>query len=569
MTTPSKLGPYEIVRPLGRSMTDVYLAMDTTGNRKAALKLIRQSADSVSRLMMEAERRGAAIQKELRGLDPRVVEIYDFGDLDGYFFVAMEYVEGRNLAEVLESETAIDPNRAAVIALEICEQLAKFHNWESAVVHGDIKPSNIHLGPNDTVRLLDFGIAKTLRANCDATMHHFGSPGYCAPERLLRSQVDQQSDLWAVGATLYEMVAGQPAYRAEDTRRLENLIRSKRPPRALPPSCPRSLRAIVSKALGPDPSRRYASAAEMQADLQAFLEHRPTLAETERRTWSANATIEGARACLRKATGTLVRARHALRVTGGMTWLAGGMALWIGGGLVWQSWQMHAAARRAAVRPAQPVAPSPRIPSEELPALYASEAGRIMAAYRASSDPALGDFDWNKAEIYLERAVALGDSTSHTEAELALAKGYATLERMGGDRYSGIATAQLLAEVRADFTEAVEKMPGEADPHLALARLYAYSINDLEKALDEFASAEHLGATLGRREIEQEADAWRIRAEREAAQRPQLARHDAQNAKAQYERIRDFDQVEAHLSALRQLRYGAGRRPAPRRRAWR
>ena len=130
-----------------------------------------------------------------------------------------------------------------MIALEICEQLAKFHSWESAVVHGDIKPSNIHLGRDDTVRLLDFGIAKTLRADCNATDHNFGSPGYCSPERLTRNEVDPQSDLWAVGATLYEMLAGAPPYQAENTRKLEGLIRSKRPPRALPASCPRGLRA--------------------------------------------------------------------------------------------------------------------------------------------------------------------------------------------------------------------------------------------------------------------------------------------------------------------------------------
>ena len=83
----------------------------------------------------------------------------------------MQYVEGRNLAR--GAATRNTPSiriRAAAIALEICEQLAKFHSWRSAVVHGDIKPSNIHLGPNDTVRLLDFGIAKTLRADCDATV---------------------------------------------------------------------------------------------------------------------------------------------------------------------------------------------------------------------------------------------------------------------------------------------------------------------------------------------------------------------------------------------------------------
>ena len=80
------------------------------------------------------------------------------------------------------------------------------------------------------MRLLDFGIAKTLRADCDATFSHFGSPSYCSPERLTRSEIDQQSDLWAVGATLYQMLAGSPPYQAENTRKLESLIRSKRPP---------------------------------------------------------------------------------------------------------------------------------------------------------------------------------------------------------------------------------------------------------------------------------------------------------------------------------------------------
>ena len=139
------------------------------------------SRDAATQLVIEAERRGAAIQKEMQALDPRVVKIYECGEQDGYFFVAMEYVEGRNLAEVLQAEQVIEPIRAAAIALEICEQLAKFHSFQTAVVHSDVKPSNIHLGPNDTVRLLDFGIAKTLRGDGDATSHHFGSPDTVRP----------------------------------------------------------------------------------------------------------------------------------------------------------------------------------------------------------------------------------------------------------------------------------------------------------------------------------------------------------------------------------------------------
>src|ERR1035437_8090209 len=143
MDAPARFGRYEIVRRLGRGMTDVYLAVLTLEDRKSLLKLIKRDGDPASLMALEAERRGAAIQREMRALDPRVVEVYEFGDLDGYFFVAMEYVEGRSLAETLRSETAIEPVRAAIIALEICEQLAKFHSWRSAVVHGDIKPANV------------------------------------------------------------------------------------------------------------------------------------------------------------------------------------------------------------------------------------------------------------------------------------------------------------------------------------------------------------------------------------------------------------------------------------------
>src|SRR5215469_9928239 len=415
MIAPARLGRYEIVRPIGKSMTDVYLAIDTVENRKAALKLIRPDEDSTARLVMEAERRGAAIQKEIGGLDPRVVEIYDFGDLDGYFFVAMQYVEGRTLAEVLEADAVVDTNRAAVIALELCEQLAKFHSWHSAVVHGDIKPSNIHLGPNDTVRLLDFGIAKMLRANRNATLHQFGSPGYCSPERLSRSEVDHQSDLWAVAATLYEMLAGTPPYQADSTRKLENLIRSGRPPRALPSSCPKALRAIVTKALAPDPSHRYASALEFQQDLQAFLEQRPTLADRQRyNTWDPQATIEVAREYIRKATRKLRWARVRLEVSAAVAWFLAGMALWIGCVFLWQEYRLH---RAAASKPAPP--PPPDL---QLPALYVATADRILDEYRASSDSSLHDFDWQKAEVCLARAVDLGNTSGITKGKLALVR---------------------------------------------------------------------------------------------------------------------------------------------------
>ncbi len=532
-------------------MTDVYLAIDTLENRKTALKLIKSGGDAVSQLVLEAERRGAAIQKELQSLDPRIIEVYDFGEAEGYFFVAMEFVEGRNLAEVLAAENAIDAYRAATIALEICEQLAKFHSWQSAVVHGDIKPSNIHLGLNDTVRLLDFGIAKTLRADRASTLHNFGSPGYCSPERLTRSEVDQQSDLWAVAATIYEMLAGAPPYQAESTRKLENLIRSGRPPRALPASCPRSLRAIVSKALAPNPQQRYGSAREFQADLQAFLEHKSTAAELERRAaWSPNATIEAAREYFRKATRTVKRAQARLKFSTATAWFAAGMALWIGGSYAWQT--------LAANRTAPAVAGAPDL---MLPMLYTAAADKVLDSYASSADPSLHDFDWQKAEVCLARAVELGGGDDRTLGKLALSRGYAVLERLMGEQYSETAATQMRLNARDLFANAALELPRDPAPHLALARLYVYSLPNMDQAMTEFASAERLGAMLGRREIEQKGDAYRLRAQEEAdARQWDGAEKDAREARRQYQRIPGFDQVDAHLRELEAIHRPAAKK---------
>jgi hypothetical protein len=570
--TPARIGRYEIVRRLGRSMTDVYLAMDTVENRKVALKLIPQSDDGARRMIVEAERRGAAIQKDLHTSDPRMVEIYEYGDLDGYFFVAMQFIEGRTVADILAAERVVDPCRAGVIALEICEQLAKFHSWESAVVHGDIKPSNIHLSPNDTVRLLDFGIAKTLRADCNATGHQFGSPSYCSPERLTRAEVDPQSDLWALGATLYEMLAGVPPYQAEDTRKLEGLIRSKRPPRALPASCPAGLRAVVMKALAPGAVQRYRSAAEFRADLQLFLERKPTRAETERRSgWNPNATVEAARQALRRVTRT-VRRRHSrgLRLLGAAAYFATGMLLWIGGTLGWQVWQARASAAARPVVPgvkASPVVPVVNAPppEENLARWYVAAADRILDSYRASADPRLSEFDWQKAEICLERAVQLGAGEDRTVGKLALARGYATLERLNGAQYSEAAATGLRLKARDEFLLAASKAPADSPPHLALARVYVYSLPDPEKAMPEFAAAERLGAVLGPREVEQQGDVYRIRAHQELARDWRQARRDADVARALYQRIPGFDEADRHLRELDRIHAPAPRKPHTRR----
>jgi hypothetical protein len=178
------------------------------------------------------------------------------------------------------------------------------------------------------------------------------------------------------------------------------------------------------------------------------------------------------------------------------------MALWIGGALAWQTWLMRP------VAPINSAVGTAATPKEDLPLLYATAGRRILQSYRNSSDPKLQDFDWHKAELYLEHAVELGGSDDQILGELALSRGYATLDRLGS-RYSPSAAAILREYARTQFNEAAEKLPRSPDPHLALARLYVYWLPDTAKAMAEFEQAERLGATLGQREFAQQADAYR------------------------------------------------------------
>jgi serine/threonine protein kinase len=581
-------------------MTDVYLAKDTVGQRHTALKLIKAGQDTTTRMILEAERRGALIQKQLRELDPRVVEVYDYGDLEGYFYVAMQYLEGRSLAELLERERRVDPRRAARIAIDICAQLEKFHAFHAdlngppgAVVHGDIKPSNIHLGPNDTVRLLDFGIAKSLAPNRDYTVHEFGSPSYCSPERLERSHVDPQADLWAVGVTLYEMLAGRPPYQAENTRKLEALIQSGRPPRALPVSCPAALRAIIAKALATRPEYRYASAAAFRTDLRAYLDGAQTQAEQDTRDfWTVNPTVES----IPPPPESPPPSRWWKRLLD-VAVMAGcfffGMAVLIGTVNLSRYWRTgrEIRSRLDYVHAGLPqinadwntyrslqghlpflgrLSPAGRLRAP-LSAAYENGADAVISGYRASASTSLRDFDWARAQLFLERALTLGATGSEVPGKLALCRGYVTLlqaaDWKGTDRRE---LAALRQAVWTRFSEAAVRLPLSPNPHLALARVYVYSFPDLERAMAEFRTAEGLGYHLKPREIEQQADAYRFRAYRRGREgnRPAAA-WNAVVARRLYEQIPGFGNANLRAAQMRKYEVALRRRPVRRRRRWR
>ena len=293
------IGPYAIEREIGHGMSTVLLATDTRSQRRVALKLVRIGTDRDTQDVVDAERLGARLQEQFCKGNAYVPEVYEYGTEGGYFYIAMEYLDGQDLSEVL-TRGALVPSRAVGIAIQLCDFLDSAHRFETTIdgkerqslLHGDLKPTNIRLLPGDHVKVLDFGIAKALSLTRKVTRNDFGSVPYMSPERLDSIEMDAHADFWAVGVLLYEMVKGEKPFQAPESHLLKDRIRSRRPPASVEDRCPIALQAIVAKLLAPAAADRYPAASAIRADLEAFAAAR--LTEAEREGWPARAYDEPA-----------------------------------------------------------------------------------------------------------------------------------------------------------------------------------------------------------------------------------------------------------------------------------
>jgi serine/threonine protein kinase len=285
----NRVGRYEIHEQIGRGgMAVVFLATDTLTNQRVALKLVSIESDRDGQQVLEAERWGATLQEEFCRESRFVPVVYDHGTYDQYFFIAMEYLAGRNLSEVIAAGP-LPAERAVHIAIQLCEFLQAAEAFErtldgrqfSRLLHGDLKPRNIRVLDGDEIKVFDFGIAKALSLSRKVTRNDFGSIAYLSPERLESGEIDAQAEFWAVGVLLYEMVSGAQPFRAADTRRLEQLIRARQPPADLDGACPAALKAIVAKLLAAEPIDRYSSATAIRDDLRRFASGEPIVADDE------------------------------------------------------------------------------------------------------------------------------------------------------------------------------------------------------------------------------------------------------------------------------------------------
>ena len=267
-------GRYELLRRIARGgMADVYLARDASLDRQVAVKvLFPEFANDPS--FVERFRREAKAAANLN--HPNIVGIYDWGQEQGTYYIVMEYVPGRSMADVLRSTGRLSPDRAAEIASDVAEALSSAHN--AGLVHRDIKLGNIIVGDDGQVKVADFGIATALARRTGDNLTHIGSvmgtATYFSPEQAQGKALDGRSDLYSLGVVLYEMIVGKPPFTAETSTAVAVKHVQERPlaPSLLGVSIVESLEAIILKLLAKNPANRYPRAEDLRADLRRYLD---------------------------------------------------------------------------------------------------------------------------------------------------------------------------------------------------------------------------------------------------------------------------------------------------------
>jgi len=292
-------GRYKVVRKLGTGgMANVYLAEDQELGRRVAIKMLddrhAQDEQFVERFRREA--------KNVAGLShPNVVSIYDRGQAEGTYYIAMEYLEGRTLKELLVARGPTPIPVAIDYARQILAALGFAHR--NGVVHRDIKPHNVAVAPDGRVKVMDFGIARAGASQMTETGSIIGTAQYLSPEQAKGAPVGPASDIYSVGIVLYEMLTGSVPFTGDTPLEIamKHLSTTPEPPSEKRPDVPHELDSIVLRALAKSPEDRYQSAEEMDADLARAARGQAVAPETEE---AATQVLRGA-----GATTTMSSAR--------------------------------------------------------------------------------------------------------------------------------------------------------------------------------------------------------------------------------------------------------------------
>lgn len=273
-TEMKKLGRYEISGTLGKgAMGHVYKGIDPAINRPVALKTIRldfvndpaEMEELKERLFREAQAAGKLSH-------PNIVTIYDVGSEGNLQYIAMEYLEGQTLEDLIKKKTKFNYKIIAKIIIQICNALDYAH--DKGIVHRDIKPANIMILPDYTVKIMDYGIARIDSNSMTKTGIAMGTPNYISPEQLKGMAVDRRADIFSLGVVIYELLLGRRPFRGENITSLIYAITTSDPmkPSDINPQIPLLFDHVIDRALKKDPNKRYQRAGDLMHDLSDFVD---------------------------------------------------------------------------------------------------------------------------------------------------------------------------------------------------------------------------------------------------------------------------------------------------------
>jgi len=282
-------GRYEIQEIIGvGGMANVYKAYDVIDGRTVAVKILRdehmQNEDIVRRFRNESKAISVLTH-------PNIVKVYDVSFNDKIQYIVMEYIDGITLKEYIDQQHVLRWKEAVHFTVQILRALQHAH--DKGIVHRDIKPQNIMLLSDGTIKVADFGIARFARSSQQTlTDRAIGSVHYISPEQARGDVTDEKSDIYSVGVMLYEMTTGQLPFNADSpvTVALQQIQSQPKKPREINPEIPEGLESITIRAMQKDPARRYQSAAEMLRDIEEF-KRNPTVSFEYKYTTPEESTI--------------------------------------------------------------------------------------------------------------------------------------------------------------------------------------------------------------------------------------------------------------------------------------
>ncbi len=262
---------YQIIKAIGEGgMANVYLAYDTILDRNVAVKVLRGDLAGDEKFVRRFQREALSASSLTH---PNIVEVYDVGEDNGQYYIVMEYVEGRNLKDLVKKRGKLTISEVIDIMLQITDGMSVAH--DSYIIHRDIKPQNIMILENGLVKIMDFGIAMAMNSTqLTQTNSVMGSVHYLPPEQANGKGATLQSDIYSMGIVMYELLTGSLPYRGDNA--VEIALKHLKEPlpsiRASLPNIPQSIENIIIRATAKNPKNRYSDAREMHNDLLTCLD---------------------------------------------------------------------------------------------------------------------------------------------------------------------------------------------------------------------------------------------------------------------------------------------------------